>query len=72
MHRADVHLGQAGHVAELLLDQIEDALFELGRGLVGERERDHVARVNPGQGEDLRDPLGDDLGLARPRAGDDL
>ena len=72
VHRPDVHLGQAGDLAEFPLDDRQNALLQLGRRLLGERERDDVARLDPGLGQDRRDPLGDDLRLAGPRAGDDL
>ena len=39
---ADVHLGEAGHLAERLAATLVDALLEFGGGLVGEGEGDDV------------------------------
>ena len=73
VHRADVHLGQARAASTpSLLEDRQDALLELGRRLLGERERDDVARLDARLRQDRRDPLGDDLRLARARARDDL
>ena len=72
MHRPDVHFGQAGDVAEFALHDRQNALLQLGCRLLGERESDDVARFNPGLRQDRRNPLGDDLRFAGPRARDDL
>ena len=47
------------------------ALAHLGGGLVGEGDRQHLARLHPARGEQVGDALGQHAGLARPGAGDD-
>ncbi len=73
--RPHEHLREARDGAVGIVDAGRDALLELRRGLVGERERDHRAGVNRiwRRGiEQSRDATRDDLGLSRARAGDQL
>ena len=72
MHRADVHLCQPEPADPLLLEDRMDPVLELRRRLFGEGKRDDVPWLNARKRQDRRDPLGDDLGLPRARAGDDL
>ena len=44
MDRPDEHLRHAGQIAQDLTGPGDDALLEFGGSLVGERERDDVAR----------------------------
>jgi hypothetical protein len=48
-----------------------DPLLHLGRGLVGEGDRHHLAGVHAPLGEQPRDPVGEHAGLARTRPGHD-
>src|SRR5690242_39483 len=68
MHRADVHLGKPEPLEALLLQDGENALLELGRGLLGESERDDVPRLDVELAEDGGDPLRDHLRLIRASA----
>ena len=54
------------------LEDRQDALLELSRSLLGERERDDVPRLNARLSQDRGDPLRDDLGLAGAGTSDDL
>ena len=58
-------------LAEAILDPPGDPRLQLLRCPLGERERDDRLGRSP-VGEQVNDPLGDDLSLPRPRAGDDL
>lgn len=46
VHRADLHLRLASDLANLVGDNREHAIFQLGRSLVREGEGDDVARLN--------------------------
>ena len=58
-------------VAALLADQADDPLAELGRGAVGERDREDPPRGDPVHADEVRDPVGQHAGLARAGAGED-
>ena len=77
MDRADVHLGQPCYLAHLLATAGVDPLLELGRGLVGEGERDDVLRcaapsAGVGRSQESDHSLCNDLSLAGAGAGDEL
>ena len=75
MDRPDEHLGQAGDVAMGLANPIDDALLELGRRFVREREGDDVGRCKAWRRrriEQVGHATRDDLGLAGPCARDEL
>ncbi len=52
-------------------DQFLDALLHLARGLVGEGDREDLARVHTARAEQMRDAVRQDAGLAGAGAGDD-
>ena len=52
-------------------DQIGDPLTHLTGGLVGERDRQHLARSHPSGGKQVRDAPGQHPGLAGTGSGDD-
>ncbi|GAB3997915.1 hypothetical protein GCM10029992_22250 [Glycomyces albus] len=52
-------------------DEIGDALAHLGGGLVGEGDRQDLAGMDVALGQQVADPVGQDAGLPRARAGDD-
>ena len=71
----DVHLCHAEHFAEPISDAADYAVLEFGAGLLRERERHDVARLNALVGllaQNLDHPLSDDLRLAGTCTGDDL
>jgi len=57
VHGPDIHLCQPEPVDALLLKDRINPVLELRRRLLGERERDDVARLDAGKREDRRDPL---------------
>ena len=59
------------HPARDRADERADALLHLARGLVGERDREQLERGDPALGDQVRDAVGEQPGLARTRAGDD-
>ena len=60
-----------GHVARLLADEREDARAHLGRGLVGERDREDLPRLDALDADEVRDAMGEHARLAAARAGQD-
>ena len=77
MDGPDVHLGQAGHLTELLPATGMNPLLQFSCGLVGEGEGDDGAGGTSntalrGGAQQGNDTLRYDLGLARPRARDQL
>ena len=52
-------------------DERGDPLLHLARGLVGEGDREEPERRDAALGDEVRDPVGEHPGLARPGAGDD-
>ena len=57
--------------ADAVADQRRDALAHLARGLVGEGDREHLARIDVALAEQVGDTIGDRAGLARAGAGED-
>ena len=54
-----------------LADQRDDPLAELGRRPVGERDGEDLPRSHAVHADEVRDPVGEDPGLARSGAGED-
>jgi len=60
-----------GDVARLFADEGEDARAHLGRGLVRERDREDLPRLDAPDTDEIRDSMGEHPRLAAARAGQD-
>ena len=58
-------------VAAGLADEADDPLAQLGRRAVGERDGEDLPRGDAVDADEVRDPVGEDPGLARSGAGED-
>ena len=69
-HTERVEGGDVGRGIEIrVFEQPRDALPHFVGGLIGEGDRQDGGRRHPPRGDDIRDAVGDDAGLAAARAG---
>ena len=69
--RAERVKGRNPHAAAVRAQQGLDALAHFSGGLVRERHRENLVGLGVAVADEIRDPAGDDAGLARPGARED-
>ena len=68
-HRQRMEGAKPGHPLDRMADQPADPRLHLARGLVGEGDGQNLIRAGAARRQQMRDPAGQRLGLARPGAG---